>query len=88
MSTAIMVATMKIEQYSKSTPGTSTNKRFNDENGTHTEEHIGSGGGDIRRILKRLKRMERALFASSDAQAATSSGATWGSAKPPTHLRP
>ena len=73
MSKAIMVAAMKVKQQD-STPGTSTqltlitNKRSNDDNGTYREreDHSGSGGDDLRRILKRLKRMERALLASPE----------------------
>ena len=72
MSKAIMVAAMKVKQ--DSTPGTSTqlalitNKRSNEDIGTYREreEHSGSGGDDLRRILKRLKRMERALLASPE----------------------
>ena len=72
MSKAIMVAAMKVKQ--DSTPGTSTqlalitNKRSKDDIGTYREreEHSGSGGDDLRRILKRLKRMERALLASPE----------------------
>ena len=72
MSNAIMAAAMKVKQDPRNTSTTSTqltlitNKRSNDDNGTHTGEHSGSGGDDLRRILKRLKRMERALLASSE----------------------
>ena len=77
MSKAIMVAAMKVMNDSN-TPNTvraspqpthTTNKRSNDDtdNNTHTESHSTSLGDDIHKILKRLKRMERALLTSPEA---------------------
>ena len=69
MSKAIVQAAIKTKQAFTPTlseqPSLTTNKRsHSDVRSMHDEEHSASVGDDLHKILKRLKRMERALIAS------------------------